>query len=52
MVALTVVMSRPINWTMRREGRLRHAATITAALLSMTLGLSVLVRALTGEAAT
>jgi hypothetical protein len=27
MVALTVVMSRPISWTMRGGGRLRHAAT-------------------------
>jgi nickel/cobalt transporter (NicO) family protein len=51
MVALTVVMSRPIGWTMRREGPMRHGATVLAALLSMTLGLSVLVRALVGEGA-
>lgn len=45
MVALTIVMSRPISWTMRREGRLRSAITITAAMLSIGLGLTVLVRA-------
>jgi nickel/cobalt exporter len=46
MVALTVVMSWPISWTMRREGRLRHAITVLAAMLSMGLGLAVLVRVL------
>jgi hypothetical protein len=51
MVALTVVMSRPISWTMSRGRRMRHAVTVLAALLSMTLGLSVLVRALVGEGA-
>lgn len=45
MVGLTVVMSRPISWTMRRQGRLRSAITITAAMLSIGLGLTVLVRA-------
>jgi hypothetical protein len=44
MVALTVLMSRPISWTMRREGRLRNAITVLAAMLSMGLGLVVLVR--------
>lgn len=44
MVALTVVMSRPISWTMRREGRLRSAITVIAAMLSIGLGLTVLVR--------
>lgn len=51
MVALTVVMSRPISWTMRREGSLRHAPTVLAALLSMALGLSMLVPAFMGEGA-
>ena len=45
MVALTVLMSRPISWTMRREGRLRSAITVLAAMLSIALGLAVLVRA-------
>jgi hypothetical protein len=45
MVALTVVMSQPISWTMRREGRLRSAITVLAAMLSIGLGLAVLVRA-------
>ena len=44
MVALTVVMSRPIGWTMRREGRLRIAITVTAAMLSIGLGLAVLMQ--------
>jgi nickel/cobalt transporter (NicO) family protein len=51
MVALTVVMSQPISWTMRREGRLRHGVTIFAALLSISLGLSVWVQALLGDEA-
>jgi nickel/cobalt transporter (NicO) family protein len=46
MVALTVLMSRTISWTMRREGCLRRAITVLAAMLSMGLGLAVLVRAL------
>jgi nickel/cobalt transporter (NicO) family protein len=45
MVALTVMISRPISWTMRREGRLRNAITVLAAMLSMGLGLALLVRA-------
>lgn len=48
MVALTVLMSRPISWTMRREGRLRSAITVLAAMLSIGLGLTVLVRAMSG----
>ena len=44
MVALTVLMSRPISWTMRREGRPRSAITVLAAMLSIGLGLAVLVR--------
>jgi hypothetical protein len=51
MVALTVVMSRPISWTMRREGRLRSAITVIAAMLSIGLGLTVLVRVAAGGAA-
>jgi nickel/cobalt transporter (NicO) family protein len=46
MVALTVVMSRPISWTMRREGPLKNAVTLVAALLSMALGVVILVRCL------
>jgi hypothetical protein len=51
MVALTVLMSRPISWTMRREGRLRSAITVIAAMLSIGLGLTVLVRVAAGGAA-
>jgi nickel/cobalt exporter len=51
MVALTVVLSRPINWTMRREGRLRQVVTVVAALLSMALGLTMLVRGVLGAGA-
>ncbi|MBK7537770.1 MAG: high-affinity nickel-transport family protein [Myxococcales bacterium] len=47
MVTLTVVMSRPIRWTLRQTGHLRHAVALFAALLSMTLGLSMVVRVLT-----
>lgn len=49
MVALTVAMSRPISWTMRRTGRMKHAVPVVAAMLSMGLGLAVLVRAIVGE---
>ena len=45
MVALTLLMSRLIGWTMSREGRLRSAITVLAAMLSIGLGLEVLVRA-------
>ena len=45
MVALTIVMSKPITWTMRRTGRMRIAVTILAAMLSIGLGLVVLVQA-------
>jgi nickel/cobalt transporter (NicO) family protein len=51
MVALTVVMSRPIGWTMRREGPLKQGVAIVAALLSMGLGFAMLVGVATGEAA-
>jgi len=43
MVALTVVMSRPIGWLMARDERVRRATTAAAALLSVALGVLVLV---------
>ncbi|MCU0686879.1 MAG: hypothetical protein MUF34_32305 [Polyangiaceae bacterium] len=49
MVGLTVILSRPISWTMRRAGRLRQGVTVFAAILSLALGLSVLGRVLTSE---
>lgn len=49
MVALTVVMSKPIGWTVRREGPLKNAVTLVAALLSMALGVAILVRAFLGQ---
>lgn len=51
MVVLTMVLSRPISWTMRRPGLLRRSVTGSAALLSIGLGLSVLVRAFGGASA-
>lgn len=45
MVALTVVMARPIGWTMQRKGFVEQAAVVIAALLSMGLGTVVLARA-------
>jgi hypothetical protein len=51
MVALTVVMSRPICWTMRRPGPARRALTLVAAMLSIGLGLAVLARAAAPEGA-
>jgi hypothetical protein len=51
MVALTVVMSRPISWTMRQEGRIKHVASALAAVLSMTLGLTALAQAVSGSGA-
>jgi nickel/cobalt exporter len=45
MVALTVLMSRPIGWTMQHQS-LRRRATAIAALLSIALGISVLAQAL------
>jgi nickel/cobalt exporter len=46
MVAITVVMSRPIAWTMQREGRLRRVAVLVAAALSAALGMEMLLAAL------
>lgn len=43
MVALTVMMSRPIGWLMTRDDRVRCATTAVAALLSVALGVVVLV---------
>jgi hypothetical protein len=42
MVLLTVLMSWPIGWTVRREGAIRQIVTILAALLSLVLGAAVL----------
>lgn len=46
MVALTLVISRPIGWTMRQGDRLRRGVTLFASLLSMGLGAVILFRAL------
>jgi hypothetical protein len=46
MVALTLVISRPIGWTMRQGDRLRKVVTIFSALLSVGLGAVLLFRAL------
>jgi hypothetical protein len=43
MVALTVVMARPLRWTMRREGPMKQGGVLLAALLSITLGLDIAV---------
>lgn len=51
MVAMTVLMSWPISWTMRQEWRLRSVVTALAATLSIGLGLAVLVRAVTSSGA-
>lgn len=44
MVALTVAMSWPIGWTMRREGRSKHALPLLAAVLSLGLGVAMLMQ--------
>ena len=46
MVALTLVISGPIGWTMRQGDRLRKVVTMFAALLSISLGAVILFRAL------
>ncbi len=51
MVALTMLLARPISRTMRRDGFVKQGVTILAALLSMMLGAIVLVQALGGEGA-
>lgn len=48
MVALTVLLSRPITWTMQREGRVRKAAAIAAGGVGIALGLSVLIEVVLG----
>jgi nickel/cobalt transporter (NicO) family protein len=47
MVALTMLMSRPIHWTMRKSGAWRQAVTLSASLLSVALGVAVFVQAAT-----
>jgi len=49
MVTLTVALSQPLGWTMRRQGRGKQVVTVVAALLSMTLGFAVLGRAVLGN---
>jgi nickel/cobalt transporter (NicO) family protein len=44
MVALTVVLARPISWTMRQGDRLRKCMSSAAALLSVALGVWLLVQ--------
>jgi nickel/cobalt transporter (NicO) family protein len=51
MVALTLVISRPISWTMQRGGRLKRALTASAALLSVALGVAILVEGVFGRGA-
>jgi high-affinity nickel permease len=41
MVTLTALLARPIRWTVHREGWLKRAVTILAALLSIGLGVSI-----------
>jgi len=48
MVLLTIAMSRPIGWMVRKEGQLQHIVTTVTALLSMTLGIVALLRMVTG----
>lgn len=42
MLALTVIMARPLGWTVRRQGRLRQVVVVGASLLSVWLGASAL----------
>lgn len=42
MVVLTLILARPLGWTVRRQGRLRQIVVVSAALLSVWLGASVL----------
>lgn len=46
MVALTIVLSRPISWTMRRRVEVKRAVTVLSAMLSVGFGLAVLARAI------
>lgn len=51
MVVLTVLISQPISWTMRRGHRVRQAVTVTAALLSIGLGVAIAVQGAFGQGA-
>jgi nickel/cobalt exporter len=51
MVALTLVMSRPLAWTMKREGVLGKAITLIAGGLGIGLGLWILLAPVLGDAA-
>ncbi|HEX3853001.1 MAG TPA: hypothetical protein VHW01_18690 [Polyangiaceae bacterium] len=51
MVVLTLVLSQPISWTMRRQGLLNQGLTVFAALLSIGLGGVILARTLLTAAA-
>jgi hypothetical protein len=51
MVLLTMMLSWPISWTMRREGRVRRIAGATAALLSLALGAALLFEAVARRSA-
>jgi nickel/cobalt transporter (NicO) family protein len=48
MVGLTLIIARPIEWTMKRKGRVRNWVGVTAAVVSLALGTMVLIRALRG----
>lgn len=50
MVALTLVLSRPLAWTMRREGRVKRAVAMLAAGLGIGPGLWLLFAAFFGAA--
>ena len=50
MVALTLALSQPLAWTMKREGRLKKAAAVLTAGLGIAPGLWLLCRALLSEA--
>lgn len=47
MVLVTMALSGPISWTMRRGGRVRRVAGATAALLSLALGAIVAIGCVT-----
>ena len=49
MVALTLILSRPLAWTMRREGRVKKGAAMLAAGLGIGPGLWLLFAAFLGE---
>jgi hypothetical protein len=51
MVALTMLIARPLRWSMRREGPLKQGVILLAALLSIGLGLSIAVRMVLGDGA-